>query len=154
MLSVSEYVTTNILKLSLFQENNISNSILHRVKHCCWRRGCKHSRKNFEFVKIRAKSPKSGQNVRKFGKIFVQTFAKFLYVRLFCKNGTRNESEDVFLEVIFFRIFFGQVCRKLGKNSSHLQKVASSYTYGVNQCRISTTLPPPKSLQGPPNGDL
>jgi len=30
----------------------------------------------------------------------VQTFAKLLYVGLFYKNGTQNESEDVFLEVM------------------------------------------------------
>jgi len=32
-LSVPEYVKTNVVKLSLFQENNLSNSILHRIKH-------------------------------------------------------------------------------------------------------------------------
>jgi len=35
----------------------------------------------------------------------------------------------LFLEVIFFRIFFGQVWGNLGKNPSHPQKFACSYTY-------------------------
>jgi len=37
----------------------------------------------------------------------------------FAKMAPKNESEDVFLEVIFFQIFFGHVCGNLDKNSSH-----------------------------------
>jgi len=37
----------------------------------------------------------------------------------------------VFLEVIFFGVFFGQVWGNLGKNPSHPQKFACSYTYGL-----------------------
>jgi len=35
----------------------------------------------------------------------------------------------IFLEVIFFRLFFGQVCGNLGKSPSYLQKFACSYAY-------------------------
>jgi len=35
----------------------------------------------------------------------------------------------LFLEVTFFGVFFGQVWGNLGKNYSHPQKFACSYTY-------------------------
>ena len=73
---------------------------------------------------------------------YVQTSAKLLYVRLFCKNGTQNESEfgqawvkfgqkwclkclvpsemqSFYFGGHFLRNFFGQVYGNLGKNSSH-----------------------------------
>jgi len=51
------------------------------------------------------------------------------------KNGaqhaTPNNMESVFLEVTFFGIIFGQVFGNSGKNPSHLQKFACSYTYAL-----------------------
>jgi len=82
-------------------------------------------------VNIRAKSPKIRAKCEEIWEKYVQTSTNLLHARLFCKNGTQNESEDVFLEVIFFQIFFGQVCGNLGKNSSHTQKFACSYNNEV-----------------------
>jgi len=46
-----------------------------------------------------------------------------------------------FLEVIFFGVFFGQVWGNLGKNPSHPQKFACSYTYAQNTASKSQHLP-------------
>jgi len=48
----------------------------------------------------------------------VQTYATLLYVRLFHKNGTQNESEDVFLGGSCLNlVVFGQFRINLGKKS-------------------------------------
>jgi len=49
---------------------------------------------------------KSGQNLRKFEQKCVNTFAKSLYVLWFYKNGTLNQSADVFLEVTLLFSYF------------------------------------------------
>jgi len=43
--------------------------------------------------------------------------------------GFEKNAIVYFLEVNFFGIFIGQVWGNLGKNPSHHQKVACSYTY-------------------------
>jgi len=70
-------------------------------------------------VKIRAKYPKLQAKCEEIWAKYVQTFAKLLYVRLFYKNGTQNESKDVFLEVIcigFFSGKFAEICAKIIRN--------------------------------------
>jgi len=47
----------------------------------------------------------------------MNTFAKSLYVLWFYKNGTQNQSADVFLEVMFL-FSFGQVGGNLGRNGA------------------------------------
>jgi len=59
---------------------------------------------------------------------YVNTFAKSLD---FYQNGTQNQNADVFMEIIFFGVFFGQVWGNLGKYPSHPQKFACSYTYAL-----------------------
>jgi len=72
--------------------------------------------KRFELVKIWAKSPEIRENVRKFEpKMCQPTFAKLLNVRSFYKNGTQNESEEFFLEIIFFRFFSGKFAEAWAK---------------------------------------
>jgi len=41
-------------------------------------------------------SPKIRAKCEEIWEKYVQTSARLLYVRLFCKNGTQNKSEDVF----------------------------------------------------------
>jgi len=59
-------------------------------------------------VKIRAKS------VEIWAK-YVDTFAKSLYVLRFYKNGTQNQSADIFLEVMFL---FSSFWASPGKNGA------------------------------------
>ena len=76
----------------------------------CRRRGCKEcnrTRSSFDLVKIRAKSPKIRAKCDEMWAKNVQNFAILLYVQLIYKNGTQNESEDVFVS--------GQVRRNLGE---------------------------------------
>ena len=54
----------------------------------------------FELVKIRAKSPKFRAKCEEIWEKYLETSVKLLYVRLFCTNGTQNESEDFCLEVM------------------------------------------------------
>jgi len=79
----------------------------------------------------------------------VKTYAKSLKIRakmaldvlLLEKNGAQNQH---FLKVIFCSVvFFGQVWENLGKNPSHPQKFACSYTYAYGclscfECRNKT----------------
>jgi len=136
-LSVSEFMTTNVVKLSLFQENNLSSSILHRVKYWCRKRGCKRCNRtprSFELVKIRAKSTKIRAKCEEIWEKYVQTSAKLLYVCLFCKNGTQNESEDVFVGGHFLSKFFRASLRKFGQKFFATPKICVLLHLGIT-CR-------------------
>ena len=76
--------------------------------------GWKRTPKSFELVKIRAKSPKIRAKCEEIAKN-VQIFAKLLYVRLFYKNGTQNDSEDVFWRLCFNLVFLEVSWVKFGQ---------------------------------------
>jgi len=100
-------------------------------------RGCKCTPKSFDLVKIREKSQ------GRLGKS-VQTFTKSLKI---WANSWKFEQEwrpaapkitwrAFFLEVTFYGDFFGYVSENSGKNASHPEKIACSFTCVLHRHRF------------------
>ena len=94
------------------------SAVAHILTHWCWRRGCrkcKHTPKSFDLLKILAKSFKIWAKSLKTFTNSVKVWAKMAPNIFWCeKTGAK---------------FSGEVCANSGKNHSHPQKFAWSYTY-------------------------
>jgi len=96
--------------------------------HWCRRwgcRGCKRTRKSFDLVKIRVKSVEFWE---KSLKTFKKSWKSKVAPNLLWKKLEPRIARRVFLVVTFLELF-GQVWENSGKNPSHPQKFAYSYTY-------------------------
>jgi len=103
----------------------------------CRRRGCKRTPKSFDLVKIPENPGKLCKNLGKFLKTLPKSLQKWrpTWFDLKKRRPTLAEShEDLFLEVIskMWTQVFGQLWGNTGKNPSHPQNLACSYTYEYN----------------------
>jgi len=141
-ISVFSSLYSKALRLCVYELSCHQNNCLRSyvcVNQWCRRRGCRGCKpKRFDlskiwakFLKIRAKMVPNVVWFKKWRPTFSDKHMKTLFLEFIPKKGFNDLCGRKFVGKVAHKLF-GQAWEILGKNPSHPQKIAWSYTYGVN----------------------